>query len=387
MKAPNIIVSSILASLIAVGLVVYVFLFHVPFGWFINNVVGATVTTLNSTDNLSDFPTTYNANLTALNNRKIEVSTTTLPLLTGFGVVATGTWRGATLGVPYGGTGSTTLSSNQVLLGNGVSGFKTVAGWGSSGQSLVSNGGVLAPTWQSVGVNQGSDYSWTGTHSFTTGAVTFATTTTTNATTSTFAILTKRLHINGISYFFPSVDVSSSTSLSSDGSGNLKWVDYRDLTVTKYASEAGGGGFGSAASEACSTTGNICYMDFTNNADDLIIYPFRVPRAATGISSIKVIYKRDSTGNLYLRFHTSKVDNDASGSSITEDDTDTATTYAGGASDGTTGLITVPSGAYNGLSGVDEGDLLNVMVLRDGTNGSDTYEASWNVIGVQVIFQ
>lgn len=156
----------------------------------IDGGVGTVVTTLTGSNNLSDFPTTYNANLAALNAGKMEISTTTLPLITTLsnlstvGTITSGTWNGDAITAPYGGTGSTTLTSNYVLLGNGASGIKHVSGFGSSGQFLTSNGSGAAPTWQTSAINLGDNYAWTGLH-------TFASTTTFNAnaaftSTSTF---------------------------------------------------------------------------------------------------------------------------------------------------------------------------------------------------------
>uniref|UniRef100_A0A6H1ZG38 Uncharacterized protein n=2 Tax=viral metagenome TaxID=1070528 RepID=A0A6H1ZG38_9ZZZZ len=155
-----------------------------PVGKFIRleTNLGTSLTEIASTDNLADFPAIYNANLTALNAGKMEISTTTLPLLTTLanlatiGTITTGTWNATAIGVSKGGTGTTTLSSNQVLLGNTTSGFKTVDGWGTSNQILTSNGGVLAPTWQTYAVDQTGTYFWTGLHTFS-ATTTLATTT------------------------------------------------------------------------------------------------------------------------------------------------------------------------------------------------------------------
>ena len=67
------------------------------------------------------------------------VATTTLMTLSSSGVIGTATWNGATIGVAYGGTGSTSLTANNVLLGNGTSAVQTVAP-GTSGNILTSNG-------------------------------------------------------------------------------------------------------------------------------------------------------------------------------------------------------------------------------------------------------
>ena len=65
--------------------------------------------------------------------------------LTTLGTIGTGTWQASTIGVAYGGTGSTTLTANNVLLGNGTSALQVVAP-GTSGNVLTSNG----TTWVST---------------------------------------------------------------------------------------------------------------------------------------------------------------------------------------------------------------------------------------------
>ena len=134
--------------------------------------LGSTLTAITGTTKVSDLDTILTTNFTALNNDKIEVSTTTLPFLTTLinvtqlGVIASSTWRGSLIGTPYGGTGSSTLASNRVLLGNGSSPVSVVNGFGASGQFLTSNGEATAPTWQTSSVSLSNFYDWTGLHTF-----------------------------------------------------------------------------------------------------------------------------------------------------------------------------------------------------------------------------
>ena len=51
----------------------------------------------------------------------VNTSVTTLSSLASVGTITTGTWNGSTIGVPYGGTGATTLTG--ILKGNGTSAF------------------------------------------------------------------------------------------------------------------------------------------------------------------------------------------------------------------------------------------------------------------------
>lgn len=136
--------------------------------------LGSTLTTINSTDKVSTLPTNLNANFTALNNGKVEVSTlnstTTLPSITTLsnlatiGTITSGTWNATALTVAYGGTGSTTLQQYAVLLGNGTGAVSAVQGLGTSGQFLTSGGAGTPPSWTSASVDENLDYDWTGQH-------------------------------------------------------------------------------------------------------------------------------------------------------------------------------------------------------------------------------
>jgi len=177
---------------------------------------GSTVTTINGSDTLSNSRTTINTNFSNLNTDKLEISTfyatTSKPNLAVVGTITSGTWNGTAVTVPYGGTGSTTLSSNQVLLGNGTDIVKTVSGFGNVGQVLASNGAATAPSWQSISFDTTATYALTG--SWTHNA------TTTIAASSTTA---NALVLNGLAYKFPSVRGASSTVLMENGSGSLTW--------------------------------------------------------------------------------------------------------------------------------------------------------------------
>ena len=185
---------------------------------------GATITTINGSDTLSSSRTTINNNFSALNAGKIENSTTSLPLITSLaglttiGTISTGVWNGTAIGVAYNGTGTTSPSTNHIMLGNGASGFKTVNGLGNSGEFLTSNGAGAAPSWSSASVNQTLAYSWTGPHLFSGGASSTGTT-----TISASSLTTNPFVINSLAYKWPSVRGASSTVLMEDGSGNLTW--------------------------------------------------------------------------------------------------------------------------------------------------------------------
>jgi len=190
--------------------------------------LGTSLTTITGTETVSyALKTTVNNNFTALNTGKIEVSTTsvgnitTLSNLTTIGTITSGVWSGTTIAVAKGGTGSTTLASNQILLGNGTGNIGIVSGFGTSGQFLTSNGAGSAPTWQTSSVSQSDNYSWTGYHSFS------------NTVNMTGSSLAKSLNasstvanpmvLNGVSYNMPTSDGASTSALMTDGSGGLTW--------------------------------------------------------------------------------------------------------------------------------------------------------------------
>jgi hypothetical protein len=72
-------------------------------------------------------------------------SITSIPNLTTVGTITSGTWNANAVGAAYGGTGLTTLTANNVILGNGTSAVNFVSP-GSSGNVLTSNG----TTWTSA---------------------------------------------------------------------------------------------------------------------------------------------------------------------------------------------------------------------------------------------
>lgn len=78
-------------------------------------------------------------------------------------ITLNGTINGsAAVGVANGGTGATSLTANNVILGNGTSAVQVVAP-GTSGNVLTSNG----TTWQSVaGLSLSGDNTWTGIQTF-----------------------------------------------------------------------------------------------------------------------------------------------------------------------------------------------------------------------------
>lgn len=218
---------------------------NVPATWlnpFQEEKVGAlTYTQLNGAESLSNFPTLWNATLASLDAEVFEKSdwfaTTSATQLTGLGTITTGVWNGSTISGTYGGTGTTSPTSNLLLLGNGSSGLKVVNGSGTTGQFLVSNGVGVAPTWETGGVDGALDYTWTGHNVFSSLFATQASTT--RATTTALTITGSKLRINGNEYEFssaagatlPYVLFASTTSRLATGST-------ASTTVATYAVQA-----------------------------------------------------------------------------------------------------------------------------------------------------
>lgn len=119
---------------------------------------------------------------------------------------------------------------------------------------------------------------------------------------------------------------------------------------------------------------------FTDAANCIVNLTVKVPVGATSISSIQILYKRDSTGNLFLEYgsshFTSTVPNTA------QTDTLAGAAYSGVSADGAIGVLAVAAAAYNGLTNIVAGDFISLEINRDGANVSDTYNADWDVYGV-----
>ena len=178
-------------STVVSALVMFVLYNFAPLQYFaIENIqnLGATITTINGSDTISSSRSVINANFANLNASKAEISdvsgTTTLSSLSSVGTITTGTWNATRIGVPYGGTGWATIASGTIMYGKGTGSIGTTTA-GSDGQVLTLVGGT--PNWQSGGVNQALDYTWTGFHNFSYGL--FATrASSTNATTTNLTV-------------------------------------------------------------------------------------------------------------------------------------------------------------------------------------------------------
>jgi hypothetical protein len=184
------------------------------------NALGSTITNIAGGDIISSSRTTINTNFTNLNNGKIEVSTTTLPLITTLsgltsatslstvGTIITGTWSATSIAVGKGGTGTTSPSAYFVLLGDGTNGITIASSTGSSGQFLTSNGAGAYPSWQTSAVSQSINYNFTSSY--------FGVKNLNASSTSANPLV-----LNGVSINTPSTQGASSTVWVNDGTGKF----------------------------------------------------------------------------------------------------------------------------------------------------------------------
>jgi len=201
-----------------------------------DNKLGATITTINGSDTITASRSVINTNFSNLNTDKFELSAwyattsakqiTKLESLAWIGTITTGVWNGTLIGVPYGGTGWAAIQANTIPYGNGTSRLSTTTS-GTNGQVLSLSGGV--PTWVSTStqsVDQTANYSWSGTHAFTN--------TVNIAASSGF-----KLTLNTLSYYFQSTRQASSTVLTEDGTGQLRWIKPQSYVLTAAAPNSG----------------------------------------------------------------------------------------------------------------------------------------------------
>lgn len=127
-------------------------------------------------------------------------------------------------------------------------------------------------------------------------------------------------------------------------------------------------------------------MSFADGSTQYWEQTVKVPIGATSISSIVLLYKRQNTGNLFMRFRLAHFDAATVGDAEVQDATDTGAAYAGGAADSTLGRLTVPTTSYDGLPAISANDIIAMEIQRLGGNASDTYASAFVVYGVEWTF-
>src|SRR3990167_1449444 len=117
--------------------------------------------------------------------------------------------------VSLGGTGTTSPAQYRVLFGNAGSGITMATSTGTSGMFLTSCGANCFPQWTTSAIDQAANYTWTGSHTFP-------------------ATVANPLTLNGLAYNFFGSRAASSTVLTEDGSGNLRFLPVQSQVL--YAS-------------------------------------------------------------------------------------------------------------------------------------------------------
>lgn len=220
-----------LLSTILISVIVFTVLVNVPIKYFsynywFNRDLGALSTTdVQTTDNLSDWPTLYNANLAILDSELLELadffSTTTISNITALaglttvGTIGTGVWEATDVGVAHGGTGKSAWTQYLIPYADTTTSFSQIP-IGTNGQVLTSNGAGSVASFQDGTINQNIAYDFTNNFSI--------------SGSSYFADLAASSTVNfaGVDLIFPSSQGAASTTLKTTGSGNLIW-DVEDM--------------------------------------------------------------------------------------------------------------------------------------------------------------
>lgn len=261
--------------------------------------LGTSLTTIQSTDTLKNSRSTINDNFTALNNGKIENSTTTLPLITTLsgltsaaslatvGTITSGTWSGTAISVAKGGTGTTSPSTYLTILGNGANGLTVASSTGTTGQFFTSNGAGAFPSWQTSAVDTAINYTWTGNHLWSGAASTSLLAVLNNLYVGTTATSTIQGSTSGTSQLQGYLNVLG-TSGTSTISGNLVVSNNASTTNLTISGNQIGGAMSYTASSTSYTvtTGTITY---TNS----------IPTNANKGMGTYTVTDTDCTGNSY----------------------------------------------------------------------------------------
>lgn len=140
--------------------------------------------------------------------------------------------------------------------------------------------------------------------------------------------------------------------------------------------------------DAVVTDLTLGYQVFTlsNSAAKRCVIPWDggVPTDFSSLYSVELIMISEHAGNLYLRGGTSRFD--LSTASTPNTSISAYAAYAGGAADSTLKYLSLPSTMWSSISTVNIHDAFNFHIDRDGTSGTDTYEADLKVIGIRVVY-
>ena len=365
--------------------------------------LGVSLTTITGSTLISDLDTIIMANDNALNAGKIENSTTSVASITTLsgltsasslatvGTITTGVWNGTILTVGYGGTGSSTLSANQVLLGNGTTQLKVVAGLGTSGQFLQSQGAGNPPIWATSAINEAANYSWTGLHSWSATTTFTATTTLTAGSVNAWAIATSSslapwLKFDSSNFRIGIATSAPATTFAVNGNMFISGSCLSCISTTSVKSAGEGIAINNVTITTNGGSGNYTPVaSFADAATAEWMVTFTVPKGAIAIAQVKMVYIREVAANLIIDFHGRAIDMDNTSGAIQTDNSTNQTVTVGGV-DGNMETYIIPSSAYDGLT-FDEGDLIGIAIDRSGSDAGDTYNAAWKLSAVSVSFR
>lgn len=115
----------------------------------------------------------------------------------------------------------------------------------------------------------------------------------------------------------------------------------------------------------------------------------RVPSVANGlsISSVKLLFMNRAASVLNINgyFEVKKIPF-TSGSSVTQDNTGTVTTFASPGTAGQAGVITAPADSFDGIGAVATNDIIGVYWNRQGNDAADTYGQTLEIVGLLITY-
>ena len=137
------------------------------------------------------------------------------------------------------------------------------------------------------------------------------------------------------------------------------------------------------AGNPVSATINSAFMEFPNSSGTRAIWNMIVPSGKTSISSVELLTRKNTTGNLDI---TSSLYSRRNGSDMTSD-TAVNSVYVTGGTVGTNRMenVSLVATAFDGLS-IQGGDVLTLDLTRNGAAGTDTYEDALHFLGILVTF-
>lgn len=200
------------------------------------------------------------------------------------GTITTGVWTGTDIAVPDGGTGRGTATAYAVLCGGTTStgAHQSIAGLGTSGQVLTSNGAAALPTFQAAGAgdlistNNLSDVANAATSLSNLGGIGAATTDT---------LTNKTFDANGTGNSLSNVDVADLANgtdgelITWDAAGAPATVAVGTVThvltsngvgaAPTFQAASGGGAFSTTSNVTSNTPGTLATDDFVFGSDQL----------------------------------------------------------------------------------------------------------------------